>query len=370
MKYDLIVPRINPNDDSVQVAAWYKQNGQLVKKGEDLVDLSTSKANVVLESEHAGYLRIHCQKGAVIEVGKILATFYDSEEEFEKDQRPTESETSNDTTSFRLSKLAAKLLSENRVDPKTISSNGLVTLRDVQKHLGISTSWAQSTANSAKAGSSNEPPAFLKGLASEYVGKSKEAEIQALTSRSENKLTSSLSITLSGEGLLDKNELFGKSLLPNVVTEIAQLLVQFKKFNSCFFQQRLFFYEDINIGVAMDWGHGLKLPVIKKADKKKYKEIKAQILEFSLSCARNNLSLDDMTGTTFTITDLSAQNIYMFQPIIPEWQAGILGVGGDQDLPGKPISLTLAFDHRILTGMEVAKFLKILKSRLLRSFKI
>jgi 2-oxoglutarate dehydrogenase E2 component (dihydrolipoamide succinyltransferase) len=90
-----------------------------------------------------------------------------------------------------------------------------------------------------------------------------------------------------------------------------------------------------------------------------------RLAELTLDYMENRLAPAEVQGATFTVTDLSAFDVLQFEPLINGRQSAILGIGGDSTLPGHPMSLTIAFDHRVLNGREVGMFLRSLRDRIL-----
>jgi pyruvate dehydrogenase E2 component (dihydrolipoamide acetyltransferase) len=132
-------------------------------------------------------------------------------------------------------------------------------------------------------------------------------------------------------------------------------------------------YSDINVAVAIHTEQGLVAPVIRNANKMPLKEISREIDELSKKAADNQLTIENLTGGTFTVTNLGAYDIESFAPIINPPQCAILGLGRIAYKPsahGGEVStrpatlLTLVFDHRIIDGVPAAKFLRDVKNNL------
>jgi pyruvate dehydrogenase E2 component (dihydrolipoamide acetyltransferase) len=140
--------------------------------------------------------------------------------------------------------------------------------------------------------------------------------------------------------------------------------------NSTFEEQRIKVFKEINLGVAMAAGEGLIVPVVHKADERSVSEISSRVKELSQKAQAGNLSLEDVTGGTFTLTNLGMYGIDKFTAIINPPQCAILAVGKVSEKPAveerrvviKPMAwLTLSADHRILDGKQGAEFLSEVK---------
>ena len=158
---------------------------------------------------------------------------------------------------------------------------------------------------------------------------------------------------------------FNGSSLPVIIYELAHLLKATPSLTAFYNQNEIYFYDDVHVGVAMDVGKGLKVVTLRDTAKLMPAQIFENLTDFAMRDIEGMLTEQDITGSTFTVTDLSAQNILQHQPLINGRQSGILGVGADAALAGHPMTLTLTFDHRVLTGREAATFLNTLKRKIL-----
>jgi pyruvate dehydrogenase E2 component (dihydrolipoamide acetyltransferase) len=132
-------------------------------------------------------------------------------------------------------------------------------------------------------------------------------------------------------------------------------------------------YSDVNVAVAINTEQGLIAPVIKNADKMSLREITSAIDDLARKAAENKLGIENLTGGTFTVTNLGAYDVESFAPVINPPQCAILGLGRigykpsahGKDVIARPSTLlTLVFDHRIIDGVPAAKFLRDIKRNL------
>jgi pyruvate/2-oxoglutarate dehydrogenase complex dihydrolipoamide acyltransferase (E2) component len=214
---------------------------------------------------------------------------------------------------------------------------------------------------------SAEVPPF-PNLKSEKVNRNKKFEIAALTAGQSGNINSSLTIQFNSDKVratLRSLKVLNGQMLPLMLYELAQCLKISPRFNSFFFQENIYFYDHINIGVAMDLGEGLKVGVIKDANLLMPIDIYKILTDYSMKYIKNKLTVEEVSEGTVTVTDLSGDNILYFQPLINQNQTIILGFGGDSHLPGHPMSITGVFDHRVLSGRDVANFIVDFKKRIL-----
>ena len=156
--------------------------------------------------------------------------------------------------------------------------------------------------------------------------------------------------------------------LPFIVKAVVQALKHHRQVNSQMDLEndRMIFNNRYNIGIAVDTAEGLVVPVIKDADQLSIMEIARQITELADKANSRKLSMDDMKGGTFTITNYGSIGGIFATPVINYPQAGILGIGrivkkpivkNDAVVPGSVLALSLSVDHRIVDGGEASRFI-------------
>lgn len=391
MKQVQLLPQINPNDDRVEVVHLYCKSGDFVKAGDTIVDLGTSKATVATVAEFGGYIKFHCKPGEKIQVGKPLASFFSEKSELENDKAVIEQIASAPKASSLVSsrdKLTASgnfveavkkagsppdlsrkfsfvrftphaeaMLQQDGIEKAQFKGLGIVNRRVVEAFLA-----AQKQADSIKVAAADErlrktPILGPKGL-----------EIRQLSIGQAGQINSTLSVQFFAEKIFSKlreKNLFNGSILPIILYETAQVLKKFPLLTAYYENNHIFYYDSINLGVAIDLGNGLKVVTLRQTPEMLPIKIFESLTDFAIRDIHGELKEVDLIDSTFTVTDLTAQNIHHFVPLINGRQSGILGIGGDSNLPNHPISLTLTFDHRVLTGREGAIFLDSLRKRIL-----
>jgi len=132
-------------------------------------------------------------------------------------------------------------------------------------------------------------------------------------------------------------------------------------------------YSDVNVAVAINTEQGLVAPVVRNADRLSLQEINSSINELAGKAVENRLGIENLTGGTFTVTNLGAYDVDSFAPVINPPQCAILGLGriaykpvakGTEIIAKPSTLLTLVFDHRIIDGVPAAKFLREVKRNL------
>jgi len=158
-----------------------------------------------------------------------------------------------------------------------------------------------------------------------------------------------------------------------IIKAAATALTEMPIVNSTFEGDRIRIFADVNVGVAIATANGLVVPVIRNADQKTLKDIDVAVLELTEKAQLAKLSREEVTGGTFTVTNLGMYGVDFFIPIINPPEAAILAVGRIAEKPAsvdgkvevKPVMmLSLSYDHRVIDGAPAAEFLRKIKDRL------
>lgn len=349
------VPRLNANDNTVEILHFYFNDGDYVKKGSDLVDVGTSKASVTVTSEHDGFVRYTCRLRDFVRVGSPFASFFEKKELMGKAVVGVPAGAANYSAS-RVSNAAHAYATENGLEIP--EGTGLWTTRRLRggRH--------------AEVDSAQEPREIsLDGVArSERLSKAKMFEVDNLRLGQEGLSTSSLTIEFSAAGVLKALKESGsmsRSLLPLTLYQMGRVLPEFPRLTAFFGGGQIHYYDRRDVGVALDMGKGLRVVVLRQVDKLLPAEIQEKVTDFALRYATDDLTIEEMQNSTITVSDLTSQNIRSFRPLLNARQSAILGIGGDMSAADAPMTFTMTFDHRVSTGFEVAQFLNKLKQGLL-----
>ena len=364
----VLAPHEFVNDESVLLVQWLVKDGERVEQGRPLVTIETSKATLDIEAPAAGYVRFDLPKGTEVKIGGVLCYIAETpEEKIPEAEKPQETKparaqarsVSPGSTVTRFSKQAATLLRERGLKEEQFAGKGLVTLDDVLK-----------LANGDKPPTPQRTPVSTRlAVHTEELPRRKRIEGKYLTA-GQNDASSIISVICPTRGLKtaaqNHPELRGGPL-PLILHETARLLRKYPVFNAFYDDGKVNYYEAVNIGIAMDAEHGLKVPVLTNADRRSIAEIRMEVENFVLSYLDDALPVESLADGTFTITDLSGEDVGSFVPLINQGQSAILGIGAEYIGPGLStgaFNLILAFDHRLTEGRAAASFLKDLRDRL------
>ena len=381
MKSDFLLPRENIVDEEMTIIRWYVKNRDFVEKEKKILEVETSKTVLDLVCEETGFIHCLVKEGDTVSVGSVLATFYSDLLELEADLEKIKLNkqrgsipikgSSDAHQSIHFSKAAKEYIETNNIDANLFEGHGLVTTQIIKQVLGKSGKGNESNTDSqfgfgVPVGSKTKPDQLK--LKSKKISASKKLEISLLESGQAGNINSSLTVQFKSEKIrevINERGTFNGQIFILILFELSRLLEEFPAFMAYYEKESIYYYDRINIGIAMDMEKGLKVVVINNANHLSNIQLTEVLTSKGIKYLEDKLSIDDITGGTITVSDLSNDGIMYFQPLINKKQSAILGIGGDESIDGFPMSLTLVFDHRVLTGREVSIFINKLKNRLL-----
>jgi pyruvate/2-oxoglutarate dehydrogenase complex dihydrolipoamide acyltransferase (E2) component len=363
----IIAPKDNA-DDEVLVSKLYFSNGQKVQKEDELAELETSKTSISIASEDTGYIENCVSEGEYIKVGEVIIIIHSSKKSVDDSidikNEDTSEDPSEDNTVFNeklISENARKYIKENNIDIASIEKN-FITLEDVSSLGSVNNKKFQ-----------KEDDKEVIGTTSSKISLAKINEIKALTSVQSAGIVSTIFISIESIKKIQeyKEPLFAgsDSLLPLIVFEVSRLLKKYPILNAYFENNTVRMYNDINIGVAFDIDNGLKVFTIKNTEQLSISSIEKSISIGIDDYLNKSLTTDQISGSTFTITDLSSFGAINFVPLINFNQAAILGISCIDEKLNR-VNVSLSFDHRVTEGKVASQFLLELKERIEAYLKI
>ncbi len=393
------IPLENVNDEAVTLNAWLVADGEYVAEGQGLAMLETSKANVEIPAPASGYVRHNFQIGSEMEIGAILCYITQSlsdisAESLKSDKfinpqpsalagdasshlsnlsptppptriaEPLEVSEKADHQATRFSHKAQRLIEERGMDSNRFAGRGLVREIDVQEALGIvgSATLVKPSNNSACSRASVTATPGVP-FSTEELPRAKRLEIKMLAVGAANTLTSCVTVSCRTRGLraLARQSTELQVNAPAIIVyESARILRSFRELNGFYADGCANYYEEVNVGYALNAGEGLKVPVIRRADEKSLLEIASQLDESLVGYVGGTLTPEDLSGGTFIVTDLFSEDVATLTPLISQGQSAILAVGGEVFASGT----NEGSDHQMADGRRAAKFLNELRRRL------
>jgi len=381
MAKDLVVPILGESVTEATVSKWLKQVGDPVKADEPVVELETDKVSVAVPSPEAGVLlEIKIQEGSTVNVGAVLGsigagTASIAKKDPAKTSEPAKLKTAEVPTSKKeiLSPAVKRIVEEKRIDISTISGSGRdgrILKGDLLESMGLPS--APSTARAAKG---DEERVKMTRLRSTIAKRLKEAQNNAALLTTFNEIDMSRIIEMRPEYKDGFQKRYGVKLgfMSFFVRSCVEALKAFPVINAEIQQDEIVYKNYYNIGVAVGTEKGLVVPVVRDADELSFADIEKQIIALGEKAKTGQLSIEELQGGTFTITNGGIYGSMLSTPILNPPQSGVLGmhnivqravvVEGKVEI--RPIMyLALSYDHRIIDGKDAVSFLVRVKEYL------
>jgi pyruvate/2-oxoglutarate dehydrogenase complex dihydrolipoamide acyltransferase (E2) component len=397
------IPQENVNDDFALVLEWRVQDGELIKIDQPLVEIETSKSTFEIPSPATGLIKIVASAGQEVPVGEVICVVGDSLDAIKSHLQSASdvntvavdelssssnsdvskrSDSDSDTIQLpsanpspqvhatRFSHEALALIRQRGLVETDFMGRGLIKKADVTAILQGS-SYPTHDGETLKV----VPTASPRGAAgvpivTQSLPRAKKFEAKLLSWSNRVAIRSSVVTLVSSRnpGKSTKTDPETAELRSAaIVYECGRLLQKYPYFNAFCTDGEAHFYQQINIAYALDAGRGLKTPVLNDVPSISLPELVEKKRQQLVDYLNGELSPESLAGGTFTITDLSGAGVHLFDPLIVESQAAILGIGADFAVPasgGVAYNLILAFDHRLIEGRMAATFVNELKDRL------
>jgi pyruvate dehydrogenase E2 component (dihydrolipoamide acetyltransferase) len=368
----VLMPRLSLTMKTGTVIQWFKNEGETVAKGEPVVEVLTEKVTYEIEAPATGILRKRLvEEGVEVPVGAALAYITAPDEALPVEEitaeptaiapAPPETEVRREVATPQvrrrvLASPAAKRLARdydvNLTDVQGSGPDGRIVEKDVE-HL----------VKAKEEGSpriKEETP--LAGI------RKTTAERLALSFQTAPHSYIIMDVDMSNA--LKLREKTNVSYTTIVVHAVAKALRTHLNVNSTLINGKVRTFEDVNIGVAVSTEKGLLVPVLRNADEKEREEVHSELGTLVENARAGKLSKEELSGGTFTITNLGMYDVDTFFPIVNPPEAAILAAGrilekpvvADGRIAAAPMmALTLAYDHRILDGAPASIFLREVK---------
>jgi 2-oxoglutarate dehydrogenase E2 component (dihydrolipoamide succinyltransferase) len=396
MSTNIVVPELGESVVEARVAKWLKKAGDQVAAGDPLVELETEKIDLEVSADRAGVLAdIKHQEGADVKVGEVLAVLEENSEgapttavpevptvpEVPKGAVPKAVAGSLDKKATPTAKNAAKAL-DVKLDAVE-SPSGRVTKQDVLKAAAPEAPKAPQAlkapqapqvpkAPTAPAGERSETRERMSKRRATIARRLVEAQQTAamLTTFNEVDMTAVMQLRERRKEAFTKKFGVGVGIASFFVKAAIGALKAFPPLNAEIQGDEIVYKHFYDIGMAVGAEGGLVVPVIRDADRKGFAEIELAIRDFAKRAQDGSLTLEDLKGGTFTITNGGVFGSLMSTPILNPPQVGILGLHKIADRPVaingqvvvRPMMyLALSYDHRLVDGREAVQFLVKIK---------
>ena len=389
MSVELIVPILGESITEATVTKWLKKIGESFEVDESLVEIETDKITVEVPAPRAGVLsEIKVKEGNDVNIGGVLGIIGESDgvtpskekkqlqEEVVKEEKtktkPDQNNQNNLKKDSKLSPSVKKILEENNLDSSKVKSSredGRLTKADVMEHL------KNLSQNNKKSTVEREKIVPMSKIRRTIATRLKEAQNTAAILTTFNEVDMSEIIKVREA---KKEDFIGRydvklGFMSFFVKASVMALQEFSAVNAEIRDENIIYKNHFDIGIAVGTEKGLVVPVLKNADKMTFGDIEKQINELSSRAKKGTLTMDDLSGGTFTISNGGVYGSMLSTPIINRPQSGILGMHNilkravvvEDEIVIRPMMyLAFSYDHRIIDGKESVGFLVKIKELL------
>lgn len=386
MSVEVKVPVLPESVADAIVATWHKQVGDAVSVDENLVDIETEKVVLEVPATVDGVIKeIRAEEGATVGEQEIIAIIEEgatasapvANEPAKETSEPAVAESGDDAD--KLSPAVRKMLSENNIDASTIKGsgkNGRLLKEDVQNAINSKASSAKSTPSepvkTPQAGERNERRVPMTRLRSTIARRLKEAQdTQAmLTTFNDVNMQAVMNLRKEYKELFEKKHGTRLGFMSFFVKAAVEALKRFPAVNASIDGNDIVYHDFYDVGIAASSPRGLVVPVLRDVDQLSFAGVEKTIGEYGKKAKDGKLTMEDLVGGTFTISNGGTFGSMMSTPIVNPPQSAILGMHRIEDRPVaengevviRPMMyLALTYDHRIIDGSESVLFLRTIK---------
>jgi 2-oxoglutarate dehydrogenase E2 component (dihydrolipoamide succinyltransferase) len=404
MTIEVRVPQLPESVADATLVTWHKKPGDSVVRDENLVDLETDKVVLEVPAPVAGVIKeIKLSDGTTVTSGQLLAIIEEGAAAVPGASAPailaaasgataaaqdtvTKGAVSKpDAAGGKLSPAAKRVAEENKVDPKTVAGSG----RDGRVSKSDVVNYLSTKENATAAGPAPKAPAqFVPALKERIARAEQRVPMTRLRARIAERMvqaqaTQALLTSFNEVDLKGVNELRGRykdqfekqygvklGFMSFFTKACVEALKKFPSVNASVDGNDIVYHEYFDVGVAVSTDRGLIVPVLRDADQLSFADIEKSIGNFAARARAGSITIEELTGGTFTITNGGVFGSLLSTPIVNSPQSAILGMHKIQDRPVvidgqvvvRPMMyIALTYDHRIIDGREAVQFLVTVK---------
>ena len=390
---NVLMPQLGETVSEGTVAVWHKKEGDVVEKGDMLIDVETDKVATEITAPESGVLSsISVPEGETVDVGTILAVIAVEGEVAEEAAAtplaeaapvaaaaaPKSGGLGAKSSGEKLSPAVRRLLKQNKLSISDISGSGRdgrVTRQDVVDHIEGGGKPAAASAAPAPGGSQTIPFDRVRKITAEHMVRSKAVSPHVLQAI-DVEFSAVDAVRLAKKDAWKKDKGYSLTYLPFVARAVAMAVVDFPNVNASVGDNELHVHGDFNLAIAIDLNHeGLVAPVVKNAGGLSVSKLAVSFNDLATRAKSKKLTADDLQGGTYTLSNPGPFGTLFTAPIINQPQVGILSMdavkkrahvvespAGDS-IAIRPVGiLAHSFDHRAIDGAYSAAYLQRLKT--------
>ena len=384
---DIKVPSPGESITEVTISRWLKKDGEYVFKDEEVLEIDSDKATLTVSAEQSGALKTSAKDGDVVKVGSSVGKIdTDAKQpvgsmqsavgktEVKKEADSKQSAVDKKQPEASIQKLAAdvsatplakKIIEENKVTQKISGSgsNGKITKDDVLKAMSKGFGGEKGFGGTRDTDRQKMTP-LRKKLAQRLVAVKNQTAM--LTTFNEVDMSKIMELRAKYNPQIEKQSGTKLGFMSFFTKAVCEALQLFPSVNAMIDGEEIVYHKFCDVGIAVSAPKGLLVPIVRNAEMLSLAGIELKIKELALKARDNKLSMEEMTGGTFTITNGGVFGSLMSTPIINPPQVAILGMHNVVERPiavnGKVeirpmMYVALSYDHRIIDGRESVGFL-------------
>ena len=370
MLLEMLVPSPGESISEVEIAEWLVEDGDYVEKDQAIAEIDSDKATLELPAEKSGKIKIVVAEGETVAVGDVVCLIDTDEVQSEKSSKENIKKEStlkdlsldqNNQKKVKSTPLADAIIKKNNLDLKDLNGSGedgKITKNDVLEMINNSSKVTGREYTSKKMSS------LRRKIATRLVAVKNETAM--LTTFNEVDMSSIMNLRSEfKQKFIDKHDI-NLGFMSFFTKAVTTALIDFPDVNAMIEGENIIHFNYMDIGIAVSAPKGLMVPVVRNAQDLTFKDVESEIKRLAIKARDGKITVDEMLGGTFTITNGGVFGSMLSTPIINPPQSAILGMHNIVERPvvinGKvvvrPIMyLALSYDHRIIDGKSSVGFL-------------
>lgn len=378
---EMKVPSPGESINEVEIAQWLVSDGDYVEKDQVIAEVDSDKATLELPAEESGVITLKAEEGDTVEVGQVVClidmdaakpeggkTETPKAEKTEVKKEAPKKEEAKTYATGAASPAAKKILAEKNINPKEVKGtgkDGRITKADAEQYtpsMGTAPAYANRGTERKKLSS------LRRKLAQRLV--SVKNETAMLTTFNEVDMSAIFELRKKYKEEFKEKHGVGLGFMSFFTKAVVRALQEYPDVNSMIDGDYKITHDYMDISVAVSGPKGLMVPVVRNAEMLSFRGVEQNIKDLAIKVREGKISIDEMTGGTFTITNGGVFGSMMSTPIINPPQAAILGMHNIVERPvvknggigiAPMMYLALSYDHRLIDGRESVGFLVAVK---------
>ena len=366
----MVVPSPGESISEVEIAEWLVEDGDFVEKDQAIAEIDSDKATLELPAEQSGKIKIVVKEGETVAVGDVVCLIDTNEvvtnkSENKKNEKETQVVSSQthqkQDKKVKLTPLADAIIKKNNLNSDKLSGtgeDGKITKNDVLEMMNSSSSVEGRDHTSKKMSS------LRRKIATRLVAVKNETAM--LTTFNEVDMSSIMALRSEyKQRFIDKHDI-NLGFMSFFTKAVTEALIEFPDVNAMIEGENIIHFNYTDIGIAVSAPKGLMVPVVRNAQNLSFRDIESEIKRLAIKARDGKITIDEMLGGTFTITNGGVFGSMLSTPIINPPQSAILGM---HNIVERPIAIkgevhirpimyvALSYDHRIIDGKSSVGFL-------------